>query len=139
MPLPRWIASANRRATNRVTGPAATRLPGFGVIVHRGRQSGREYRTPVNVFGSDGGYVVALTYGSDSDWVRNVLAAGGCVLEHRNHREELGSPHIVHDDSRSQVPAPLRPVLGAIGVSDFLTLRPQPAPPQPSAEEDVTI
>ncbi|WP_131770729.1 nitroreductase family deazaflavin-dependent oxidoreductase, partial [Candidatus Protofrankia californiensis] len=128
MPLPKWIASANRRATNRVTGPAATRVPGFGVIVHKGRQSGREYRTPVNVFTSDGGYVVALTYGSDSDWVRNVLAAGGCELEHRGHREGLGSPHIVHDESRRQVPAALRPVLGAISVSDFMTLQPRPTP-----------
>ncbi len=137
MPLPKWIASANRRATNRVTGPAATRMPGFGVIVHKGRQSGREYRTPVNVFTAEDGYVVALTYGSDSDWVRNVLAAGGCELEHRGHRENLGSPHIVHDESRRRVPAGLRPVLGAIGVSDFMTLQPRPAPASPASGQPV--
>jgi deazaflavin-dependent oxidoreductase (nitroreductase family) len=50
------------------------------MVVHRGRRSGRRYRTPVLAFRVDDGYVVALFYGADRDWVRNVLAAGGCTL-----------------------------------------------------------
>lgn len=50
MPVPRWVATVNRRVTNHITGAAATRLPGFGVITHTGRRSGGRYRTPVNVF-----------------------------------------------------------------------------------------
>jgi deazaflavin-dependent oxidoreductase (nitroreductase family) len=126
MPLPRWLASANRRATNRVTGVVAPRLPGFGVVVHTGRRSGREYRTPVSVFASDDGYLVALTYGAESDWVRNVVAAGGCELEHRGRRERLDTPAVVHDEARAGVPAPVRAVLRALRVSDFLTLRQAP-------------
>jgi hypothetical protein len=53
------VAHFNRRVTNRLTRPPARRLPGFGVVVHRGRKSGREYQTPVNVFETSGGYVVA--------------------------------------------------------------------------------
>jgi hypothetical protein len=78
MAFGRRMAAVNRRITNRVTGPLAPRLPGFGVIVHAGRTSGRMYRTPVNVFRVPGGYLVALTYGTNSEWVRNVVAAGGC-------------------------------------------------------------
>ena len=76
MPLPRAVARFNRHVTNRILGPFAYVLPLFGVVVHRGRRSRRLYRTPVNVFRRPGGVVIALTYGPESDWVRNVLAAG---------------------------------------------------------------
>ena len=75
MPLPRWLARVNRRATNRLLGPPAARLPLFGVILHRGSSSGLLYRTPVNVFRANDDFVVALTYGR-TDWLNNVLAAG---------------------------------------------------------------
>src|SRR5438552_13414146 len=75
MPLPRAITRFNRSFLNRLLAPAARYLPAFGVIVHRGRKTGRAYRTPVNMFKRPDGYVIALTYGV-GDWVRNVLAAG---------------------------------------------------------------
>lgn len=124
MPIPRVVARVNRVATNRVTGLFAGHLPGFGIVVHRGRRSGRRYHTPVNVFGVPGGYLVALTYGPGSDWVRNVVAAGGCELEVRGHRVRLTDPRIVHDESRREVPAGVRTVLGLLGVTDFLRLSP---------------
>jgi deazaflavin-dependent oxidoreductase (nitroreductase family) len=122
MAAPRWLAGVNRRVTNRVAGGVAARLPGFGVIVHRGRRSGRRYRTPVNVFHAPDGYVVALTYGVGSDWVSNVLAAGGCELETRGRLEHLTAPRVVHDESRRQVPPLVRPVLRLLDVADFVRL-----------------
>jgi deazaflavin-dependent oxidoreductase (nitroreductase family) len=122
MAIPRWVAGVNRRMTNRVLGPLATRLPGFGVIRHAGRRSGRRYRTPVNVFAAPDGYVVALTYGADSDWVRNVLAADGCELETRGRVVRLTSPRLFHDPARRRVPRPVGLVLGLAGVDDFLSL-----------------
>ena len=120
--LGRRVAHFNRRVTNRVTGPLAPRLPGFGVVVHTGRKSGREYRTPVNVFRSDGRFVIALTYGAEADWVRNVLAAGGCVLISRGRRHALTAPRVTHDESRELVPAPVRVPLRLLNVADFLCL-----------------
>jgi deazaflavin-dependent oxidoreductase (nitroreductase family) len=122
MPAPRWMARVNRRVTNRVLGRLATRAPGFGVIVHRGRRSGRAYRTPVNVFTAPAGFVVALTYGTGAGWVRNVMAAGGCALETRGRRLVLGAPRLVHDESRRLVPAPVGRVLRLLRVADFLEL-----------------
>jgi deazaflavin-dependent oxidoreductase (nitroreductase family) len=119
----------NRRVTNHLLGPLAARAPWFGVITHTGRKSGRRYRTPVSVFAAPGGRVVALTYGKDSDWVRNVVAAGGCELETRRQREQLTAPRIVHDESRGRVPRPVRPILRLIGVADFLLLTAAPAGP----------
>jgi deazaflavin-dependent oxidoreductase (nitroreductase family) len=122
MAFGRRMAAFNRRVTNRVTGPLAPRLPGFGVILHTGRRSGRRYRTPVNVFRVPGGYVVALTYGADAEWVRNVVAAGGCELETRGRREHLAHPELFHDERRSHVPPPVRPILRRLGAADFLRL-----------------
>ncbi len=89
MPLPRSVARFNRYVTNRILGPLAPYLPGFGVVVHRGRKTHRQYRTPVNVFRRRGGYVIALTYGPEAEWVRNVIAQGGCVLDTRGHTLRL--------------------------------------------------
>lgn len=122
MVLPKSVARFNRVVTNRVTGTFAARLPGFGRIVHRGRTSGREYRTPVNVFHAPKGFVVALTYGADTDWVRNVLAAGGCELEYVGRRIELTNPRVVHDEQRRATPVPVRQFLGLAGVTEFLYL-----------------
>jgi deazaflavin-dependent oxidoreductase (nitroreductase family) len=122
VPAPRWLARFNKRATNRTIGALAHRLPGFGVVVHAGRKTGRRYRTPVNVFRRPGGYVVALTYGPDSEWVRNVLAAGGCGLETRGRTLRLSRPRLVRDERRSSVPAPVRLVLALLRVDHFLDL-----------------
>jgi deazaflavin-dependent oxidoreductase (nitroreductase family) len=115
----------NRAVTNRITGLFAGHVPGFGVILHQGRRSGRQYRTPVNVFREPGGYLVALTYGTDSDWVKNVVARNGCVLEVRGRRVPLVGPRIVHDESRRGVPPIVRTILGLLGVTDFLHLTAQ--------------
>ena len=122
MPIPRVVARVNRVVTNRVTGLFAGHVPGFGVIVHQGRRSGRQYRTPVNVFGVPGGYLVALTYGADSDWVKNVVAANRCILEVRGRRVRLTNPRIVRDESRRDVPPIVRTILGLLGVTEFLRL-----------------
>jgi deazaflavin-dependent oxidoreductase (nitroreductase family) len=122
MVLSRKVAEFNRAGFNRIARRFTGRLPGFGTIVHRGRRSGRDYRTPVNVFRVPEGYVVALTYGPGADWVKNVLAAGGCELESRGEKARLTNPRLVHDQTRKAMPVPIRQILGLIGVTDFLYL-----------------
>jgi deazaflavin-dependent oxidoreductase (nitroreductase family) len=121
--VPRRVARFNRVVTNRVTGLFAGTVPGFGVVLHRGRRSGRPYRTPVSVYGGDGGYVIPLIYGPGADWARNVLAAGGCEVRLRGRRVRLTDPRIMHDERCRPVPTVVRPVLRALGVADFLHLR----------------
>ena len=123
MPAPRRLARFNRRVTNRVLGPLAPYLPGFGVVMHTGRKTHRRYRTPVNVFRRGDGYVIALTYGPEAEWVRNVLASGGCTLETRGRWLRLTRPRIVHDELRRSVPTPVRRLLGRVDVSDFLEFK----------------
>jgi deazaflavin-dependent oxidoreductase (nitroreductase family) len=123
MPLPKTLARFNRIVTNPVLGHVAGRLPGFAIVLHTGRRSGRAHRTPVNLFRSGDRYVIALTYGAGAQWVHNVQAAGGCEIQTRGERIRLVEPRIVHDPRRTSVPPPVQLALGAIGVDDFMLLR----------------
>jgi len=117
------VARFNKIATNRVTGPFSGKLPGFGTIVHKGRRSGRVYLPPVTVFRVPEGCAVALPYGPDTVWVRNVLAAGGCEVVTMGHEVKLTDPRLEHDEKRAAMPFPVRQFLGVLGVDDFLYLR----------------
>jgi len=118
----RWVAAFNRTILNRITSRFANRLPGFGILTHVGRKSGRVYRTPVNVFRTPEGFLIALTYGRDSEWVKNVLSAGGCQLETRRLVYQLSAPTIVHDPTRRRFPPLVRMILRLIGANDFMQL-----------------
>jgi len=127
MPIPRIVGQWNKVGLNRVTRRIAPWMPGLGVVVHRGRRTGRAYQTPVNVFGAEDGCVLALTYGPDTDWVKNVLAAGGCELRTRGRVISLASPRLFHDEARRGIRPLERQVLRVIGVADFLSLKVAPA------------
>jgi deazaflavin-dependent oxidoreductase (nitroreductase family) len=94
------------------------------VIIHRGRKSGRTYRTPVNIFRRPDGYAITLDR-TDSDWLRNVLAAGACELESGGQVEQLTGPRIVHDETFQFVPRVLRPIGRWLNAADYLHLEPR--------------
>ena len=119
----RRLAAFHRAVTNRITIRFVGRLPGFGIVTSVGRKSGKLYRTPVNVFREPDGFLIALTYGPDSGWVKNVLAADGCELEIRGVRYQLSSPIVIHDPSRRRFPPLARVILRLIAAYDFLQLQ----------------
>lgn len=127
MAIPKAVARFNNHVTNRVSRPLARHLPGFAVVTHVGRRSGRTYHTPVNMFRDGERYVFALTYGADSQWVKNVMAAGSCEVRARGRTVRLCEPRIFTDPERRLVPGPVRVVLQMLDVSDFLSMRPAPA------------
>lgn len=121
--LARRVARFNKRFTNRLTGPLAPHLPGFGVVTHVGRRSGRTYQTPVNVFTRDDAFVIALTYGREAQWVKNVLAAGGCELTTRGRRHRLTDPELFRDEHYRAAAPIARPMLRLVGANEFLRMR----------------
>ncbi|MGH3925702.1 MAG: nitroreductase family deazaflavin-dependent oxidoreductase [Egibacteraceae bacterium] len=122
MPASRKLASFNRRFTNRLLLRAAGHLPMLGIVRHRGRKSGRAYRTPVMVFHHAGGYLIALGYGPQSDWARNVLAAGWCELQTRGRRVRLFRPHIETDESKQWAPPFVKFLLDRFDVPQYMRL-----------------
>ena len=118
----RWVAAFNLAVTNRITGLFAGWLPGFGILTHVGRKSGKVYRTPINVFRASNGFIIALTYSSQSEWVKNVVAAGGCKLKTRGKKYQLSAPKIVRDPTRRRFPIPVRIVLRIVGADEYMEL-----------------
>lgn len=123
MAVPRVMARVNRIGPNRILRHAAPYVPGYALVVHHGRRSGREYSTPVWAFRTDTGYVVALVYGRESDWVRNVLAEGGCTLLTVGRSVQCGSPHLYVDPDRHHIRPVERAALKGLGVQEFLALQ----------------
>jgi deazaflavin-dependent oxidoreductase (nitroreductase family) len=96
MPVPRAVARFQRRFVHPVVRGLATRLPGYGLLIHVGRKSGRTYRVPLNVFAThDGGFAIVLAYGTNSDWLLNVRAAGTAELIKRRTHYRVNNPRIV--------------------------------------------
>jgi deazaflavin-dependent oxidoreductase (nitroreductase family) len=117
------LARFNRIPNRLIRTIAGRRFSPMAVVVHRGRRSGRPYRTPVVAFPLRDGYVVSLFYGPARDWVRNVLAAGSCTLERGGRRVELTGPAVLSaSEGLALLPALVRPGLRLLRVTSYLRL-----------------
>jgi len=99
MQMPQGLARFNRHVTNPILRRWAGRLPAFGIVEHVGRRSGKQYRTPVNVFSADvdgkPGVAILLTYGPDRDWLKNLNAAGGGRMHRNGKTFGIADPQVV--------------------------------------------
>ena len=102
MHLPYFMRRVNRVFTNPVLGTIAWIVPPFAVVHHKGRRTGRSYRSPVVAFRRAGGFVIPMTYGRDVDWARNLAAAGGGEIERLGRRVSVRNPRVV--DGRTAAP-----------------------------------
>lgn len=91
MPMPRWWAHMNKWMFN----PRELKKGKYAVLVHVGRTSGREYLTPLEPTPIDGGYLFVPVYGVESDWVRNVLAAGSARLRTGGTEVVVTNPRLI--------------------------------------------
>lgn len=120
MPMPLWWGKVNKRVFN----PRALRSGRWQVIHHVGRASGRELRTPLEATAVDGGYLFTLVYGSRSDWVRNVLAAGTARLEVDGSTVELVEPRLIDArEASALLPATAKQPPKLLRIDEFLVMR----------------
>lgn len=122
MPIPLAVARFNRKFTNRVL----RHLSGIGPFVeieHVGRRTGLVRRTPLMAFRSGRVVTVALTYGPEVDWLKNITAAGGARMPCGDRVLELGPPvRLPTEIGRARMPVAVRAGLRLIGVRDFIEL-----------------
>ena len=131
--FPRKLARFNRTVANPAVRLVAGWLPPLAIIRHRGRITGRDFVTPVLAFRTAGGLVIGVLYGSGSDWVRNLQAAGGGRVQRGGTVRDYRQPRLVGRDGGLQfVPAVFRGPFRALGVRHFLRLS-VVAPDQPAA------
>lgn len=122
MPLPEGLARFNRVATNKVMRPLARRMSGFCVLRHTGRKTGNVYETPLNAFPDEDRIVVALTYGSDVDWLKNARASGQSVTIIGGEELTVGRPDpVTEPEGLGAVPPWVRLSLAVLNVDEFVS------------------
>lgn len=94
------VLGAVRWFSRIVVNPRMLRTAGTlgayaSLIHHVGRTTGRDYRTPVVAAPTADGFVIALPYGTASNWVRNVLAGGSATLVHEGEAHRVDRPELV--------------------------------------------
>jgi deazaflavin-dependent oxidoreductase (nitroreductase family) len=93
MTFPRALRRLVRRDNS-----IALRFVGHGALAdleHVGRRSGTVRHTPLRAFRTRDKVVIGLNFGRESDWLKNVQAAGGCRMRLGDQHLELGAPRIV--------------------------------------------
>jgi deazaflavin-dependent oxidoreductase (nitroreductase family) len=96
-------------------------------VHHVGRRSGRAYVTPVSARMRGDVLLIALTFGNQSDWSRNVRAAAGCTVRLGGRTYRATSPEFVTwADDRALIASAFNPVLRAgsraLGIRQFMRL-----------------
>jgi deazaflavin-dependent oxidoreductase (nitroreductase family) len=106
---------------------AGKRFFPFGVLHHVGRKSGKHYETPVGLARVKGGFVMSLTYGADTDWSRNLRAAGEGTLVYQGRTYRLTEPRVVGEKGRRAFPLFERVPLTVMRIDKYLLVRAEPA------------
>jgi len=124
MQLPQWLARFNRDFTNPIQRLWAGWAPGMGILEHAGRKSGKQYRTPLNVFPTEDGVALLLTYGPNRDWLKNITATGGCHMKRYGKTIELVDPQVVPKAEAAQsVKGLWRPVFARLPFEQAVLLK----------------
>jgi deazaflavin-dependent oxidoreductase (nitroreductase family) len=97
-------------------------------IRHVGRRSGRTYTTPVSARRSGDMVVIALTFGNQSDWSRNVRAAGGASIRIEGEDYDVTRPQVMsRQEAKPLVQAAFSPANRAgfrmLGIKQVMTLQ----------------
>jgi deazaflavin-dependent oxidoreductase (nitroreductase family) len=99
----------------------------WGTVEHVGRKTGKRYRTPTAVLSSGQLLLVPVPFGGATQWVRNVLEAGRCVIRWRGRDTEETEPHLVDwSEARPLTSRILRPLIRLAGIRHFLVARREP-------------
>src|SRR2546422_10833707 len=82
------------RRTNGWALPLAGRRwnPALGLVIHRGRRSGRPYATPVAARRGPAGFLISLAFGAPADWQRNLVVPRGGTIPWRVRGHRLARP-----------------------------------------------
>lgn len=126
MPLPQPL-SIMPRYLNPVLRPVAGYLPPLALLHHTGRQSGRDYETPVQAYRIPRGFIAGYGYSDNPQWARNLLAGGRGQMTRAGKHYTITNPQHVGQDGLKLLPSPVAAMMRSIGVRDFLQFDTAPA------------
>jgi deazaflavin-dependent oxidoreductase (nitroreductase family) len=117
------------RFVNTVVNPVLVRrgLVGtggseIGTLEHVGRRTGVRRLTPVHPEAMPAGFRVMVPLGTQSEWARNVMAAGQCRLTVHGRTFDLDEPRMVDAADAHDLPWVVRRTMAALGFR-YLYLR----------------
>ena len=124
-PLQTLIRMSNKYLLN----PLMLRLAGkrfwyASAVEHIGRRSGKQYWTPVVADRAGDHLVIPLPYGTQVDWLRNVITAGGATVVRKGDTFVTEAPEIIDaTQALPLVPRDHRHSFERFGIGHFLRLR----------------
>ncbi len=123
--LPGQIRIFNKYVTNRLLRVLTNLSHGpFAIIRHVGRRSGKPYETVIWVWPLREGFVIALTYGPEVDWYRNMRATGGGSVIWHKRVYAVEKPEPIDARTAMQAfPAFFRPIFRRAGMKDFVWMK----------------
>jgi len=118
------IRRFDRAVLNPGVSRFAGRLPGASVLIrHRGRATNRIYVTPLIAQRVANGFVIPLTYGDRTDWVKNVIADGRAQIRHHGIVYTVDKPVMLDEQTALPMLSPLlRVPVRWFGMKRFLHL-----------------
>jgi hypothetical protein len=118
-----------RRAT-KAFNPIGRALAGhrwftlYGLLVHRGRTSGREYRTPLVIRPVDGGFVIPMPFGDSTQWAKNLFSAGGGQIVWNGRTYEVDAPEVIDQETAApSFSGSQRAAVERFGLGSFMRVR----------------
>jgi deazaflavin-dependent oxidoreductase (nitroreductase family) len=134
-PTARRVVRFGARLINPLTLLVAGRrwMPIVGVLVHRGRTTGRLYSTPLGMRRLGDSFVMPLTFSEGAAWYRNVRAAGWGAVRYMGREYTLVNPEVI--DYAAAAPAFPRYELlqfRLVGINEYVRMRQAPSGWSPS-------
>ena len=109
--------------TKNVFNPRELRAGRRPVLTHVGRASGTAHRTPLDAHPVAGGWLFVPVYGIESDWCRNILAAGEAELAVDGRQVGLINPRVVdRAEARRLLPEDVRLPSSILRIHQFLVM-----------------
>jgi deazaflavin-dependent oxidoreductase (nitroreductase family) len=123
----------------KVLNPLIRKLAGkrfmsmAALLRHTGRRSGRQYSTPVGAHVRGDDCLVPLTFGSESDWSKNLREAGGGTMRWKGRDFEITGPELHRAEDikplvKKLFSPPERLGFRMLGIKGFLYLHALPLP-----------
>ena len=96
----------------------------WAVLHHTGRRSGRAYATPVVARPVADGFVIPMPFGDETQWARNLLAAGQGVLHWNGAEHPVVEPRVIEWEEAGPAFNRLQgAIIGRIGSRRFVRVR----------------
>ncbi|MCW1959541.1 MAG: nitroreductase [Mycobacterium sp.] len=118
-----------RTSNKYLLNPLMLRLAGrrfwyASVVEHTGRRSGKQFSTPVVADLVGDAILIPLPYGTQVDWVRNVLTTGRATIIHKGKALAAKSPELIDStEALPMLPPGRRRTFERVQIGHFLRMR----------------